>query len=99
MLELTRTYKNTDEDILRVDSIMMLPTTSGMMPPFQNQTYARNLNTRLVLGATSREVSSIEISTSADEYEDSSGDYLWVGWSSRGIRCDMSDLPGVGDDV
>lgn len=107
ILEFSRIYKNSTEDTIRIDTIRMTPTqmpsTVAMNASFE-RTYARTVEKAIVLGATSdRVVASVEIITDADQYEaPGSGavNYNWVAWTRlNNLRCNMSDLPQIGDTV
>ena len=93
MLTVTRIYKNSDGETLRIDSIMMVPTTNGLQESFQRQTYARKLSTQKIMGPTDRVVAAIELNSTATTYETDSGNYLWAAWSSPYAKCEMTDLP------
>lgn len=99
MLEVTRIYKNSDGDSLRIDHLVMICTTNSLIEDKSKFTYARKLKTENVLEASNRVIASISVVTSADTWDDSSGDYTWVKWSDRNIICQMTDLPGVGDEI
>lgn len=101
-LEVTRIYKNASTETLRVDSIYMDPTSNTIATGTSRRTYYRRLSTSYLYGPASRVVDSIEVVTTADSAESASGDVTWVEWTkptSGSIRCDMSDLPAVGDTV
>lgn len=99
-LSLTRIYKNGAGDTIRIDSIYMSPTTSSFTTGINRKTFYRRLQTnKILVSSGSRTVASIEILTDCDTYEASSGNFTWVEWISPPCRCDMSDLPFVGETV
>lgn len=100
--EVTRIYKNAATDTLRVDSIYMDATSNTIATGTARRTYYRRLSTSYLYGPADRDVASIEVVTTADSAESSSGNITWVEWTtptSGSIRCDMSDLPDVGNTV
>lgn len=99
MYNIIRLYKNTDSVVLRTDRISMFPTHSGMTIPFDQMTYRRSLVTENVMEVVDRTVAVISITSTADSYETSTGNYEWALWTTPGVRCDMKDLPEVGEDV
>ena len=104
MLEISRIYKNSTDDTIRIDSITMIPTTSVLATGAAQRTYRRNVKTEVILeDSGDRQVYVISIVTSADSWESAvsaPANYNWVAWSGYGgVRCNMSDLPQIGDLV
>ena len=103
-LPVTRTYTNAAADILRVDTISMEATSNQLTTGTAAKTYTRRISTSLLheTGAA-RLVAGIQIITSADTIEIVSGDYKYVEWTTINngvvVRCNMSDLPGIGGTV
>ena len=103
-LPVVRVYTNAANDVLRVDTISMEPTTNQLTSGVNPKTYARRISiSRLHETGAARTVSGISIVTSADTIETVSGDYTSVSWTTINagttVICDMSDLPGIGDTV
>lgn len=109
-MKVLRIYKNSSEDILRVDTINMLPTTSTTAVGAVDATYYKSFSKEVyVEGSASRVVSSIMINTDADTWESipsAAANYNWVEWTTengkalaRPVRCNMSNLPQIGDSV
>lgn len=103
-LEVQRIYLNSAGDTIRIDEIFMNPTVSTTAVGAVTRTYRRDLKTSLVLeGGANRTVSSIQIITSANSYDYNASlpaNYNWVEWTTiSNSRCNMSDLPQIGDDV
>jgi len=100
---ITRIYKNVTGDILRVDTIFMNATTDPISSGVSSKTFRRILNTQLHHGPANRVVTEIEIYTDADTIETATGNYTYVAWTGGNAgtdyRCNMSDLPVVGDTV
>ena len=106
MYEITRIYKNSDDEELRVDTIKMVPkynTMAFIEPKINIIPYKRELNKTILNTTITRTISSIEIIGDYDSCETDSNDYLYAIWNNNSgtemIRCNMSDLPGVGDSV
>jgi len=103
-LPVIRIYKNTAEDTLRVDTISMEATSNALTTGVNAKTYRRRLSVSYLheTGAA-RTVAGIQIISTADTFETVSGDYTYVEWTGINndtpVRCDMSDLPGIGDTV
>ena len=99
----TRIYKNVTGDILRVDTMFMESTTDPISSGVDPKTFRRTLTTQRHHGPASRVVTEIEIYTDADTIETASGNYTFVAWTGGNAgtdyRCNMSDLPAVGDTV
>jgi len=105
-MKLLRVYKNSSDDILRIDTINMLSTTSTTAVGAVETTYYRSLTKELYIeGSASRVVASVLLNTDADTWESlpsAAANYNWVEWTVDGgnnIRCNMSDLPQIGDSV
>ena len=104
-LEVTRIYKNSHEDTLRVDTIYWTRTTSTLNIGTGLSTYARQLNTLNMVASivVNRVVANIEVITNANTIDGSGPpyNYQFVRWTrSNGIiNGDMSDLPVIGDTV
>jgi len=102
-LEVTRIYKNSATDIIRVDTIYMQPTTNQLTSGVNARTFYRDLSTSKLHEPADRVVASIQLITSADTVETATGNYLTATWTGRNagvpILCDMSDLPRVGNTV
>ena len=103
-MEVTRVYKNTSDETLRVDTILMHSKYNNWQKPDAQITYQRSVTTSLVAESTDRVIASVEIVTDADVIDfnpSTTNDYTYVEWTKRNrtIRCNMSDLPGVGDTV
>lgn len=94
----TRVYKNASGNILRTDSISMTATSDTICTGTSKRTYSRAVNAKVVYGISDRVVASIQIESDATS-ADSSSDIAWIAWTSPSVRCDMSDLPGVGDTI
>lgn len=100
MLTITRLYKNTDGETLRIDNLVMQPNFNKNNSSYSDTTYYRELQSQNILEATDRDVASVSLVTEADTFETSSGNYLWAKWSKHPLcQCDMSDLPRVGDTI
>lgn len=104
MPEISRIYKNSADETIRVDSIIMIPTQSVNTSGSTRRTFARQLSTQLVLeGTGDRQISVISLITDADDYDppgSGPANYEWASWESHGgIRCNMTDLPKVGESV
>lgn len=102
----TRTYKNDNGDILRLDNIIMEPTSGTLSSGTESRTWSRRLTKQLQHGFLDRVVATIEFITDADRVDTGSwpsaySDYTWAewDWDSQVIRCNMSDLPKIGDTV
>lgn len=102
-MELSRVYKNSSDDIIRIDTIYLRSTGSEQTTGPVRKTWIRTVDTSLVLESSDRTVSSIQLVTDADTYDSSASgpqNYTWVSWSTHGgVRCDMSDLPVIGETV
>jgi hypothetical protein len=82
----------------------MEPTTNALTNGVAAKTYARRItHSYLHETGAARVVAGIQIVTSADTIETVSGDYTFAEWTTinagQTVRCDMSDLPGIGDTV
>ena len=100
MLKVTRQYINIGGETLRTDEIIMSSKTPSIAKSFTEQVFERHIvNRTLVAGPADRTVDSIQLIGNFTDYESSSGDFLYVEWSSPATICDMSDLPGLGDTV
>ena len=101
--QITRIYKNSAGNTLRTDIINLTPTTTPMSTSVDAKTFKRELRTELRYEDADRVVDVIEVFTTADTVENVSGNYLYVEWTTgnadQGKRCNMSDLPKVGDTV
>jgi len=102
--DVTRVYKNAAEDIIRVDTMIMEPTTNVLTTGVSARTFRRRLKTELRASlAAGRVVATIDVYTNADTVELATGNYTYVQWSNgnadTAYRCNMSDLPAVGDTV
>ena len=99
-LYVNRKYYNDNHELIRTDNITMEPTntwTGGS----ENRTYYRaiRINPEYHTGVP-RIVRFLEIETNGDTIESVTGDYEYVTWSTHSYaKCDMSDLPGIGDTV
>ena len=103
-LPVIRVYTNAASDTLRVDTISMEPTSNQLITGVNARTYTRRISiSRIHETGAARTVAGIQITTSADTIETGSGDYTYVEWttinSGTTVRCNMSDLPGIGDTV
>ena len=100
-MELTRVYKNSSGDSLRIDTIYMEPKTNALTSGVLPKTYTRRVATTLIYEAADRTVDSIQIITDADTVDASA--YTFVEWTNcnagQGVYCDLSDLPGLSDTV
>lgn len=106
MLELTRIYKNTDGEELRMDTIIMEQKLDGISfieRNKNNKVHKRLVNTIRLHTTTTREVTSIELVGNYDSCETVSGNYTYAIWNDKAgnefVRCNMSDLPIVGNNV
>ena len=100
MLYVTRTYKNSAFETLRIDRITLTATTpSNAYAVLTSRTYKRNVETEKVLIASNRTVANIVVEGNFDTIESVTGDYEYCDWTSPVAKCGMSDLPGVGDTV
>lgn len=105
-LEITRIYKNSSDEELRIDTIIMeqnMNTMSFIERKKAAMTYKRRVTKTTLNTTATRTVASIELIGTYDSCETSSNDFLYAIWNdasgSEMIRCNMSDLPGVGDSV
>jgi hypothetical protein len=100
---ITRIYKNAAGNTLRVDTINLTPTTTPLTTGVSAKTFKRELRIEYRHEDADRVVSVIELYTTADNVEDVTGNYKYAEWTTgnadQGKRCDMSDLPEVGDTV
>lgn len=104
MLEVTRVYMNSSDEVLRIDTIFMEPARNGIAGyvPLTSSTYRRIVEINKLYESTNRVVASITVTTDADNIDfDPSGsnNYLWCSWDAPPVRCNMSDLPRIGDTV
>jgi len=101
--EVTRVYKNAAGDSLRIDTIHMRANSNALTTGVAAKTYYRSLTTTWMYEPVDRDVASFQLVTNADTVELVSGDYTYVHWTGKNngvtVRCEMSDLPGVGDTV
>lgn len=104
-MEVTRIYKNSSDESIRIDSISMRQTTNSLVFYPEQITYSRKLSTEKIYESTDRVVTEIVVITDADslDYNPSvPNNYNWVKWTSvgvNGVLCNMSDLPQLGDTV
>ena len=104
-MNVTRIYKNSADETLRIDSIIMIRTAAPPNVYPETMTYRRSLQTNLVFTGIDRTVASIELLgdyDSSDFNPSIANSYSWVAWSTfgeNGVRCNMSDLPQVGESV
>jgi hypothetical protein len=98
-MELTRIYRNSNEDELRVDTIIMERRSNTISKNFQNHTFQRNLKTQFYFGPADRVVADIQVIGDFTSIEQSSGNFMYAEWASPPGTCDMSDLPIIGDTV
>jgi hypothetical protein len=103
MYQVSRVYKNSTEDIIRVDTISMLPTGTPKNLGVTQGTFYRSVKTeRYYEGGVSRTVNAILLVTSADSVDydvSAAANYNWAEWTTEKVRCNMSDLPQIGDTV
>jgi len=101
--QVTRVYKNAAGTSLRVDSITMEANSNALTTGVAAKTYYRRISTSYIYEPADRDVASFQLVTDADTVEVISGDYTYVHWTGKNngvtVRCEMSDLPGVGDAV
>jgi hypothetical protein len=98
----TRYYKNSSDETLRIDEITFESTTNSLNKPIAQQTFARKVSVQKVLEALDRTVSTIALLTDADNYPfnvSGGNNYEWVSWNNPAFRCNMSDLPQIGETV
>lgn len=101
--DITRIYKNAAGNTIRTDIINLRATQVSSMSGVSAKTFYRELRTELRHEDADRVVDSIEVLTTANTIETVSGNYLWAEWTTgnatQGKRCNMSDLPIVGNTV
>lgn len=103
-MEITRMYKNSADETIRIDSIQMVPSFGSISRIPSEHTYRRELRKDLVFTSVDRVVDVIEIITDADSSDfnpSTINNYAYVEWTERNptVRCNMSDLPVIGDTV
>lgn len=98
-MQVTRSYYNASDDLLRTDTITMRRKGNTLVSKAQFHTFQRVLNSQLFYGPASRAISYIEVSGDFDIIEASSGDFLECEWYSPSAFCNMSDLPQTGEDA
>jgi len=98
-MELVRQYRNAAGDDLRIDSIIMERRQVTSVSKATGHTFARQLSTRSVYNTSvsDRVVAEIEIIGDFNDIDGSA--YSWASWNSPSTKCDMSDLPFIGDTV
>lgn len=106
MFELTRIYKNSDGEELRIDTIIMEQKLDGISfieRPKNNKVYKRLIKTIRLNTTTDRTIASVELIGNYDSCETVSTNYTYAIWNDKAgsefVRCNMSDLPTVGTDV
>lgn len=100
MPQLTRLYRNSDDEDLRIDKINAVPRFDNLITGSTGgQTYLREKTTTLIYGSSNRTVSEIQVIGDFDSVETSSGNFVWVSWDKPSIDMDLSDLPFVGDEI
>ena len=99
MLEITRIYRNSSGDEVRIDTIIMVRKRNVIVDGVSTPTFRRELKTTLLHRPADRVVSTLEVIGSYDSIDTSTGDYTWATWDSPSARANMSDLPGIGDTV
>jgi hypothetical protein len=98
----TRYYKNSSDEVLRIDTITFESTTNSLNKPITQTTYARKLSVELALGALDRTIATVSLLTDANNYPfnvSGGNNYEWVSWDNPAFRCNMSDLPQIGETV
>jgi hypothetical protein len=98
----TRYYKNSSDEVLRIDTITFESTTNSLNKPITQKTYARKVSVELAIGALDRTVATIHLLTDANNYPfnvSGGNNYEWVSWDDPAFRCNMSDLPQIGETV
>lgn len=100
-MEILRQYKNSTEDLIRLDTIYMEAKQDVIATDKSSITYHRILKVQLVhgTGLTDRVVAAIDIIGDYDNIEIYTGNFLWAEWTSPSTIVHMSDLPIVGDTV
>jgi hypothetical protein len=100
MPQLTRVYRNSSDEDLRIDTITAVPRFDNfVIGPTGGQTYLREKSTILIYGSANRTVSEIQVIGDFSSAETSSGNFIWVSWNKPSIDMDLSDLPFIGDEV
>lgn len=99
-----RSYLNSSEDVIREDNIFMSRKHHTIIDGVNAPTFNRIVNTdkaHYSAGYSDRVVNSITISGDYDFIETDTGNFILASWEFGGttVRCNMSDLPGVGDTV
>ena len=106
-MEVTRIYKNSSEETLRIDSIIMKKTVSpnSYFVDQSNVTYKQEMVTNKIYESLDRVVADINIITDADEIVDYNpsvaNNFNLVRWNvGLGYAvCNMSHLPQLGDTI
>lgn len=103
-MEVIREYINSSDKSIRMDTIQMVPAFGDGSRILSEQTYKRQIKTQLLYPDSDRVVDSINIYTDADTSDfDPSGanNYSYVEWTNRSktVRCNMTDLPIIGESV
>lgn len=104
MFEVTRIYRNSANNDLRIDTLYLSQKMDNIVVGANSSTksghvYQRELSVIKMYKDTDRVVDSIELIGSFDYVEPSSGNFLYATWESPSAQLDMSDLPGLGDTV
>jgi hypothetical protein len=103
-MNILRSYLNASGDVIREDNIYMSRKFHTMVDGIDAPTFNRVVVTDKAHYSgypADRVVSSITISGDYDDIETVSGNFLLASWEFGGttVRCNMSDLPAVGDTV
>jgi hypothetical protein len=100
---MSRIYKNSEDETIRVDTIYLEATRDVIMSGVAQRTYARRVEKLLLFESSNRVVDVIQLVTDADVINSGevSGplNYPSCSWTATGATCGMSDLPVIGDTV
>jgi hypothetical protein len=104
-MEVTRIYKNASDEVIRIDTIQMIKSANTLVCHPSQMTFTRKIKTELVHESLDRTIYDINLITDADsvDFDPSAfSSHNWVEWTNsgpNGVRCNMSDLPQIGETV